>query len=157
MWNSLWRWSERLTTDQKGLHLNAYCAGGNSVRENYSSTCFVTIIWKQRNRRANSVDLPVLRIGICSVLSFLRKALGWRVRSRTTGHSSSCIDIHYVGVRTSCPDLYYPREDQLNSLVTQEPDDEVLLSQTPQGFMPPYNYTNLAVWYYCITIALSES
>lgn len=37
-------------------------------------------------------------------------------RGRTTCYPSSWINIHYVGVRTSCPDLHYPGEHQLNSL-----------------------------------------
>lgn len=71
---------ERLGTDQKGCHLNVYCARGNSGGEHCSSTCFITInIRTESNRRAESVALCVLSIWSSALYIFyFFKALDWR-------------------------------------------------------------------------------
>lgn len=86
------------------------------MREHDSSTSFIPANIGTEQKESWFRGSPCSEhLAVSLTLSLSWKVLGWRVRGGTTCHSCCCINIHYVGVRTSCPDLYHPGEDQLNS------------------------------------------
>lgn len=58
MRSSLWGWSGRLGTDQKEFCPRVYRSGGNSVRENYSSTSFITINIETKQKEEQTCRSP---------------------------------------------------------------------------------------------------